>query len=127
MLGTPTPTQDSPGCLNCLIAGKSIVFPVTMKHHWVAGELKEDIQRKQELGTLKDVDPHTLELWKPKDSYPIAAKPADTLAGHIGLLEDGLSKFANVLDSTENIFMIFPKQPPSEYIHIIMKVQPTGE
>lgn len=64
MLGTPTQIQDGPGRLNCLIAGESIVFPVTAKRHWVVGELKEDIQRKRELDTLKGVGPHTLELWK---------------------------------------------------------------
>jgi hypothetical protein len=50
--------------LNCLIEGESIVFQVTVERDWGIGPLKELIQSKRTLDTLKDVDPHTLELWK---------------------------------------------------------------
>ena len=64
MLDTQVPSQDGSRRVNCLIEGESIVFPVTVGRDWVVGELKEAIQSKRVLGTLKDVDPHTLELWK---------------------------------------------------------------
>jgi hypothetical protein len=50
--------------LNCLIEGESIIFPVTVGHDWVVGDLRELIQSKRALGNLKDVDPHALGLWK---------------------------------------------------------------
>lgn len=50
--------------LNCRIAGESIVFLVVMGCDSRVSELKEKIQKKRELGILKDVDPHSLELWK---------------------------------------------------------------
>jgi hypothetical protein len=50
--------------LNCLIEGEDIVFPVTMVCNDVVSDLKEFIQNKRALGILKDIDPHTLELWK---------------------------------------------------------------
>jgi len=49
--------------LNCLIEG-SIVFVVTVERDCVISDLKEKIHGKRALGILKDVDPHTLELWK---------------------------------------------------------------
>jgi hypothetical protein len=110
-------------------------------------ELKKQIKRERELGILKDVDPHTLELWKvsaidesrcgvtwltsppfqPNDSNPIAAKPADTLAERIKSLGDSVSQFANKLEPTDSLFSIFPNQPPSEHLHVIVKVPATGE
>ncbi|KAF8235696.1 hypothetical protein L208DRAFT_1160931, partial [Tricholoma matsutake] len=50
--------------LNCLIEGESIVFLVTVWHNCVVSNLKKKIKREQELGILKDIDPHTVELWK---------------------------------------------------------------
>jgi hypothetical protein len=64
MLDTPVPSQDGSRRLNCLIEGESIIFPVTVERNWVVGDLKKEIKRERALGTLKDVDPHTLELWK---------------------------------------------------------------
>jgi Crinkler effector protein N-terminal domain len=64
MLGTLVPSQDGSRILNCLIEGEFIVFPVTAERDWLVGHVKEAIQKARELGTLKDVDPHTLELWK---------------------------------------------------------------
>ena len=58
------PIQDSSRQLNCLINRESIVFVVTVGCDCVVSELKEEIQRKRAMGILKDVDPHTLELWK---------------------------------------------------------------
>ena len=64
--------------------------------------------------------------FKPNNSNPITAKPADTLAAR-GSLGDSLSKFADKLDPTDTLFSVFPYQPPSEYVHIIVKVPATGE
>jgi hypothetical protein len=51
--------------LQCLIEGESTVFEVRVPHaSATVGDLKEDIQKKRELGVLKGVDPVTLELWK---------------------------------------------------------------
>ena len=50
--------------LNCLIKGEDIVFPVTVVCDDAVSDLKEFIQNKRALGFLKDIDPHTLELWK---------------------------------------------------------------
>jgi len=64
MLGTPVPSQDSSCKLNCLLKGKSIIFLVTVGHDGVVSKLKKNIKEEWELGTLKDVDPQVLELWK---------------------------------------------------------------
>jgi Crinkler effector protein N-terminal domain len=61
MLDTQVPSKLR---LNCLIKGESIIFPVTVERDWVVGKLKKKIKKQQELGTLKGIDPHTLELWK---------------------------------------------------------------
>ena len=50
--------------LNCLIKGEDIVFPVTAECDDLVGVLKVSIQRTRALDSLKDVGPHTLELWK---------------------------------------------------------------
>ena len=60
MLDTP----DGSCRLNCLIEGESIVFVVTVGRDCVVSDLQEVIQSKRALDTLKDVGPHTLELWK---------------------------------------------------------------
>ncbi|KAF8344478.1 hypothetical protein F5887DRAFT_1075528 [Amanita rubescens] len=124
MLGSPlVPNQDGSLRLNCLIKGKYKVLIVTVGRDYVVSELKEVIQSEARHGTLKDVDPHTLELWKPKD--PIAAKPEKTLAARIGSLEGGLSEFADELDPTDSVFDIFSMSPPKHEIHIIVKAPAT--
>ena len=50
--------------LKCLIEGEDIVFPVTVVRDDEVSDLKEKIQSKRALDSLKDVGPHTLELWK---------------------------------------------------------------
>ena len=50
--------------LKCLIEGEDIVFSVTAGCNDEVSDLKESIQGKRALGRLKDIDPHTLELWK---------------------------------------------------------------
>jgi Crinkler effector protein N-terminal domain len=62
MLGTPVPSQDGSYKLICLIEGETIIF--TAGRDWVVGKLKKKIKKERGLGTLKDVDPQTLELWK---------------------------------------------------------------
>ena len=50
--------------LNCLIEGEAIVFLVDVVRNIAVSGLKEAIQSKRILDSLKDVGPHTLELWK---------------------------------------------------------------
>jgi hypothetical protein len=89
-----------------------------MGHNYMVSNLKEEIQGKRAMGVLKNIDPHTLELWKvstinksqckvtwlsslpfqPNDSNPITTKLADTLAKCVQSLGDSLSKFSNKLD-----------------------------
>ncbi|KIM72228.1 hypothetical protein PILCRDRAFT_99398 [Piloderma croceum F 1598] len=64
MFATSVMSQDGSCRLNCLIEGESIVFVVTTGHDCAVSNLKEDVQCKQAMDTLKDVGPHTLELWK---------------------------------------------------------------
>jgi hypothetical protein len=124
--------------LKCLIEGESIVFSVTADRDFQVSELKEVIQRKRELDTLKNEHPYTLELWKvsvieeslcevtshffqPKDSDPIAAVPHNTLRQRIRSMGDDLPNFADKLDPSARIFSIFPRQPDREYIQIIVR------
>ena len=58
------PSQDGFRRLNCLIKSESIVFLVTVGRDCVVSELKKEIQKERALDTLKNVGPHTLELWK---------------------------------------------------------------
>jgi hypothetical protein len=53
----------APRKLNCLIEGEYTVFVVPVEQNDVVSELKEAIQSKRALGSLRDVGPHTLELW----------------------------------------------------------------
>ena len=50
--------------LNCLIEGESNVFVVRVWPEVVVSELKESIQSERAKDGIKDIDPHTLELWK---------------------------------------------------------------
>ncbi|KIL57441.1 hypothetical protein M378DRAFT_171770, partial [Amanita muscaria Koide BX008] len=50
--------------LKCLIEGEDIVFPVTAGCNDEVSDLKKLIRSERALGSLKDIDPHTLELWK---------------------------------------------------------------
>ncbi len=49
--------------LKCLIEGEDIVFSVTAVRDDEVSDLKEFIKSERAL-SLKDVGPHTLELWK---------------------------------------------------------------
>jgi Crinkler effector protein N-terminal domain len=64
MLDTAVLSQDGSRKLRCVIEGESIIFSVIARCDWDVGDLKEDILKKRELDALKDVGPHTLELWK---------------------------------------------------------------
>jgi len=147
MFATPVPSQDGSRRLRCLIEIEPVVFTVEDSCRIEIGDLKEVIQRKRAMGVLKNIDAHALDLWKvsaidesrlevtwlsslhfqPHDSNLILAKPADTVAKHIRSLGDSLSKVADKLDPTDPLFSIFPSQPPSEHLHIIVKIRPTGE
>ena len=50
--------------LMCLIEGESNPFSVTVSRDCVVSDLKEEIAKKRERDTLKDVGPQILELWK---------------------------------------------------------------
>ena len=60
------PSQDGSRRLRCVIEHEPepVVFTVEESCHIEIGDLKEVIQQKRALGILKDVGPHTLELWK---------------------------------------------------------------
>ncbi|KAM6493348.1 hypothetical protein JOM56_011482, partial [Amanita muscaria] len=111
--------------LKCLIEGEDIVFPVTAVGDNEVSDLKEFIQSKRALDSLKDVGPHTLELWKPKNSNPIAAE-CDNLVERIVLLGD-ISTFADKLDPSKTVSSTFPMQPHRDHIHIIVKVPHISE
>jgi hypothetical protein len=135
-----TAMSDESRELLCFIDGDDVGFVVDVHRDRRVSHLKEIIQSKRAMGILKDVDPPTMELWtvsgidasrfethglfhlpfQPKDSSPIAAKPAKTLAERIRSLGDDLSDFADNLDFSDTIFSIFPNQPSSEHIHIIV-------
>ena len=57
-------TQKSKFLLNCVIEGDDIVFPIFVEQDCLVGVFKKIIQSKRAMGILKDVDPHTLTLWK---------------------------------------------------------------
>lgn len=145
MSDTPVLSNDESRRLRCVIERESVVFTVTVPRDFEVGDLKKEIQRERALDTLKGVGPHTLELWKvsavdesrcevtwlsslpfqPKDSNPIAVKPSDSLPEHVEPLGDSL---ADKLEPTDSLRIIFPIQPPSECIHIIVrKAKATGE
>ena len=63
MFATSVSSQDGSCRLNCLIEGKSVVFLVTVGCDCVVSDFKKEI-RERALDILKDIDPHTLELWK---------------------------------------------------------------
>ena len=147
MLGSQALGQDNSRRLKCLIVGESTVFTVIVQRHESdyepeVSDLKKDIQR--EGAPLKNVHPYNLELWKvsiiddlrcevtllffqPKGSAPIFAMPDNTLLQRIKSMGDDLSVFADKLDPSDSIFSIFSTQPDTKYIHIIVKVGPTGE
>ena len=142
MFATSVPSQDGSRRLRCLIENELVVFNIEESCRIEIGDLKEVIQQKRAMDILKDIDPHTLDLWKvsaidesqcevtwlsslhfqPNDSNPITAKPADTLVERIE--SSGLS---DQLDPTDPIFSIFPNQPPGGSVHVIVKVRDTGE
>jgi Crinkler effector protein N-terminal domain len=63
-MSTSVLSQDASRRLNCLIENEYIPFIVTVGRDYVVSELKEEIQGKRAMDILKDVGPHTLELWK---------------------------------------------------------------
>jgi hypothetical protein len=48
----------------CVIEGESVVFTVEVSRSLEVGDLKKVIQSERARGSLKNVDPHALELWK---------------------------------------------------------------
>jgi hypothetical protein len=50
--------------LNCLIEGEDIVFVIPVEPDDHVSKLKGAIQSERAMDSLKDVGPHTLELWK---------------------------------------------------------------
>jgi hypothetical protein len=148
MPDTPVLSNDKSRRFHCVIE-RLVVFTVIAPCNFEVGDLKKEIQKEQALDTLKDVGLHTLELWKVsaidesqcevtllsslpfqhKDSNPIAMKPADFLAEHVGSLGDSIGQFADQLDPTDSqsLRIIFSIQPPSKHIHIIVRLKDTGE
>ena|SRR6266550_1284365 len=50
--------------LKCLIEGEDTVFSVIAASNDEISDLKKSIRSERALDSLKDVGPHTLELWK---------------------------------------------------------------
>jgi len=142
MFATSVPSQDGFPWLNCLIENDPFLFPVEGSYCAPIGVLKEAIQRMRAMDILKDVGPHTLDLWKvsaidesrrevssqhfqPKDSNPILAD--ETAVEHIRSLGDDLSKVADKLNPAHPLLSIFPSQPPNGHLHVIVKLGVTGE
>ncbi|KAF8343673.1 hypothetical protein F5887DRAFT_281993 [Amanita rubescens] len=68
--------------LKCLIEGEVTVFPVT-----VAMRLKKSIQKERAPDSLKDVGPHTLELWKGHKTWESwGNRRAGNMEVHLALL-----------------------------------------
>ena len=55
--------------LICLICGETFVLVPTVRSDDMVSDLKKSIQGEREKDTLKDVGPHTLELWKVSTIY----------------------------------------------------------
>ena len=131
--------------LNCLIDGESIVFPVAAKRDTKVGYLKEIIRSKRELDTLKDIGPHTLELWKvsaidesrckatwltllpfqPKCS--LSATPSHNLVERFRSMRNSPSEFADFMEPTDKLYKIFPGQPSTDDLHVIVVLPGPGE
>ncbi|KAF8224774.1 hypothetical protein L208DRAFT_469369 [Tricholoma matsutake] len=121
MLDTPVPSQDGSRKLNCLIEGECIVFSVTVGRDWNVGELKKEIKSERALGILKDVGPHTLEMWKV--NIDLKTHDEDSIS-HLRLEEIG----EGVEELTwMSILEYWPDQPPTTHLHIIVKIPATGE
>ncbi|KIM81444.1 hypothetical protein PILCRDRAFT_787677 [Piloderma croceum F 1598] len=105
MFATSVVSQDGSCQLNCLIEGESIVFVVTTEHDCAVSDLKEDVQRKRAMDTLKDVGPHTLELWKHQPSEKILddRPEPDPDIPPIPLLYDGFGHFLDIMDACDNV------------------------
>ena len=54
--------SDSMPPIWCMIEGEPYVFSVKLSRNHSVSDLREAIQKKRELGALKDVDPHYLSV-----------------------------------------------------------------
>jgi hypothetical protein len=50
--------------LRCMLQGDPAIFSVELSPNADTGKLKEAIQKKRELDSLKDIGPHSLKIWK---------------------------------------------------------------
>ncbi|KAF8236631.1 hypothetical protein L208DRAFT_1251067, partial [Tricholoma matsutake] len=117
---TQVPSQDGSRKLKCLIEGECIVFSVTVGRDWDVGELKESVQSKRALDTLKDVGPHTLELWKVNIDLETHDKRS---INHLKVENlEGVDEL-----TWRSILEYWPDQPPATHLHIIVKIPATGE
>jgi Crinkler effector protein N-terminal domain len=136
----PVPSQDGSRLLRCLIEGESAVFTVQVSSRIEIGDLKEVVQRKRALDTLKNVGPHTLELWKVSAINesrcevtwltPTLQQVNIDLKNHNNHSVSHL-KLENLegvqeLTSWKSVEAYWSSQPPTEYLHIIV-IQATGE
>ena len=141
MFATSVPSQDGSRRLLCLIEGESVVFATEESCRIEIGDLKEVIQRKREMDTLKDVGPHTLELWKVStidesrcEVTWLTPTPQqvnidlETLNKH-SLSHLKLESLQGVeeLTSWKSVEEYWSNQPPTTYLHIIVKNPAAGE
>ncbi|KIL60446.1 hypothetical protein M378DRAFT_82150 [Amanita muscaria Koide BX008] len=111
--------------LNCLIEGEDIVFTTTAAGDDNVSNLKKSIQKERALDSLKDVGPHTLELWKVNIDINAYLNDGRSLS-HLKL-ENLEPESIKSLQSWKSSSKYWSGQPPDESIHIIVKGAPAGE
>ncbi|KAM6499266.1 hypothetical protein JOM56_004774 [Amanita muscaria] len=108
--------------LNCLIEGEDIVFTTTAAGDDNVSNLKKSIQKERALDSLKDVGPHSLELWKVNIDINTYLNDRRSLS-HLKL-ENLEPESIKSLQSWKSSSKYWSGQPPDEFIHIIVKGAP---
>jgi len=138
MFTTSVPSQDGSRRLNCLIEGESNVFLVTVERDCVVSDLKEKIQMKRALDSLRNVGPHTLELWKVSaiddsrgtgtwltptpQQVDVELKPHEKLSlSHLKLEDEGIEELTS-WNCVEKYWSDQPPTPYRPYLHIMVKI-----
>ncbi|KAF8348014.1 hypothetical protein F5887DRAFT_674717 [Amanita rubescens] len=101
--------------LKCLIEGEFIVFPVTAVCDDKVSDLEKSIQSERALDSLKDVGPHTLELWKV--NIDLNTHDKQSRMGHKTWESWGIEE----LEAWRSISHYWSVQPHGEHLHIIVK------
>lgn len=109
----------------------------------MVSDLKKEIKRERALDTLKDVGPHTLELWKVSAINELRSEVSwltptpqqvnidlethdKHFLRHLKLDSEDL-KGVGELASWKSVEEYWSNQPPTAYLHIIIKILANGE